>query len=77
MYPINLLVMVRISEEEDCPTNDFELGESQGTCWGDGHHKCVFCKHFRADFKADETLRDKLLHGQGAMQFRTLKPLPG
>lgn len=69
--------MVRVDEDQDCPTNDFTTGEPQGTCWGDGHHLCSFCKHFRADFKADHTLRDRLLDGQGlVIRFRTLQPLP-
>ena len=36
---------------EDCPTNDFTLGEPSGQCWGDGHYMCKLCKHYRLDFK--------------------------
>jgi hypothetical protein len=64
--------MIRVSEEEECPTEDFTPGVPAGTCWGDGHYKCNDCVLFRADFKADHSLRDKILSGQGGMRFYTL-----
>jgi len=42
---------MRISEIENCPTDNFERGDSQGKCWGDGHYECSNCKHYREDFK--------------------------
>lgn len=39
------------AEDEQCPSNDFEQGEPAGKCWGDGHHRCKVCKHYREDFK--------------------------
>lgn len=39
------------NEEDECPTNDFEKGESNGKCWSDGHYKCTECKNYREDFK--------------------------
>ncbi len=66
---------VRDTLEDDCPFTDYEVGEPAGKCWGDGHYMCTLCKNFRADFKADDTLRDRLCSGQGAMQFITMKPL--
>jgi hypothetical protein len=68
--------MVRISDDEDCPTHDFDRGEAQGKCWSDGHYLCTVCKHFRADFKTNPDLREILLDGQGGMQFYTFKPAP-
>lgn len=65
--------MIRVNEEEDCPSQDFEPGEPQGKCWSDNHYECLNCKHFRADFKVDPEKREKLLIGMGAIQFRTLK----
>lgn len=38
---------------EQCPTNDFTLGEPKGKCWGDGHYLCKSCENFRADFKTN------------------------
>jgi hypothetical protein len=58
---------MRISNEEDCPTNEFDPGEPSGSCWGDGHYECANCLLFRADFKADPTKRDKILEGQGCV----------
>jgi len=37
--------------EEPCPTDDFEIGDPKGKCWGDGHYACKECKHYREDFK--------------------------
>ncbi len=42
---------MRISETENCPTKEFERGQPQGKCWGDGHYECKNCKHYREDFK--------------------------
>ena len=69
--------MIRIDEDQDCPTKDFTEGVAAGKCWGDGHYLCTLCKHFRADFKADPDLRERLLEGQsGNWQIFTLQPLP-
>lgn len=59
--------MIRVSTEEDCPTNDFIEGEPAGKCWGDGHYKCNNCVLFRADFKADHKKKDLLLRGQSGV----------
>jgi len=56
--------MIRVSNEEDCPTEDFTEGHSSGKCWGDGHYKCDDCIFFRVDFKNDHTKRDRLLAAQ-------------
>jgi hypothetical protein len=64
--------MMRISEEDDCPTEDFTPGIPEGKCWGDGHYKCDDCVFFRADFKADSTLRDRLLAGQRFIQISSI-----
>jgi hypothetical protein len=42
---------LRINENEDCPSCDFEQGEPSGKCWGDGHYQCNNCIHYREDFK--------------------------
>lgn len=39
------------SISEQCPSNSYKEGESQGKCWGDGHYECKNCKHYREDFK--------------------------
>ena len=44
-------VLRSASEDEQCPMNDYTVGEPQGTCWGDGHYECKNCKHYREDFK--------------------------
>ena len=36
--------------EIECPTNDFDKGNPNGKCWGDGHFQCKECKHYREDF---------------------------
>jgi hypothetical protein len=38
-------------KDEECPTNDFTIGEPKGSCWGDGHYECKNCIHYREDFK--------------------------
>jgi hypothetical protein len=65
--------MIRVSEEDDCPTKDFTPGTPQGSCWSDNHYKCGECVFFRADFKSDSTLREKLLDGQGGMILTIMK----
>jgi hypothetical protein len=65
--------MLRINQNEDCPTEDFEVGTPQGKCWGDGHYECENCKHFRADFKANPNMREGMIRAQGFIQIRTLK----
>jgi len=40
--------------EIPCPSNDFEVGATNGTCWGDGHYQCSDCIHYRADFKRND-----------------------
>ncbi len=42
--------MIRVSKDEDCPTQSYESGEPNGKCWGDGHYLCKKCKHYREDF---------------------------
>lgn len=37
-------------EKDDCPSDDFEQGQPNGTCWGDGHYRCKSCIHYREDF---------------------------
>lgn len=64
--------MIRINQDEECPTVDFMEGHSSGKCWGDGHYKCDDCVLFRADFKADQTKRDKLLTAQGFVRIYAL-----
>lgn len=57
----------------DCPTQDFESGEPQGKCWGDGHYLCNGCKHLRTDFKGDGwELRSNLIAGQIGMRISFL-----
>lgn len=67
--------MTRKSKEEDCPTNDFEMGEAQGKCWGDGHYLCTVCRHFRADFKANPNKREAILAAPN-IRLYILKPAP-
>lgn len=43
--------MIRNNENENCPSNDYQQGKASGKCWGDGHYRCLECKHYRADFK--------------------------
>ena len=64
--------MIRISRDEDCPSEDFEEGSASGKCWSDGHYKCNDCVFFRADFKADPTKREKLLAAQNFVRIYTL-----
>lgn len=45
------LVLRSALEDEQCPTNDYTVGEPQGSCCGDGHYECNNCKHYREDFK--------------------------
>lgn len=52
--------MERVSKMEDCPTQDYTSGVSNGKCWGDGHYECFNCIHYRADFKK---------HGQQLIDF--------
>lgn len=40
-----------ILNKDDCPSKDFTLGSPSGSCWGDGHHRCNECIHYREDFK--------------------------
>ena len=64
--------MVRINQHEDCPSESYEFGMPNGTCWGDGHYECSNCKHFRADFAADEELR-QMMHRPIGFYLITLK----
>lgn len=64
--------MIRVSNDEDCPTTDYVVGEAQGKCWGDGHYLCNHCVFFRADFKKNIDLRDKLLAEQGGIKYSIL-----
>lgn len=45
---------MRRTENEACPSSDFESGNPHGSCWGDGHYACQVCKHFRSDFVGEE-----------------------
>lgn len=56
--------MIRVNQDEDCPSEDFNEGQPSGKCWGDGHYKCDDCVFFRQDFKADPTKRERLLAAQ-------------
>lgn len=66
--------MVRVNKEDDCPTQQYTPGKSAGQCWSDGHYLCQTCVHFRADFKKDPDLLDKLTSGQGGIQLSLLQP---
>lgn len=46
----NQLLAARVGDDA-CPSNDLEIGEPSGQCWGDGHYACKSCRHYRADFK--------------------------
>jgi hypothetical protein len=37
--------------DNECPSNDFDKGVPSGKCFGDGHYRCLECKHYREDFK--------------------------
>jgi hypothetical protein len=63
---------IRRPHGEECPTDEYEIGSPNGKCWGDGHYFCDLCAHFRNDFKADASLRDKLLQGQGVITITEL-----
>jgi hypothetical protein len=57
-------------EEDNCPSNDFKVGQSQGKCWGDGHYRCKECLHYRADFKEfGQALIDYAHQIQGEIQI--------
>jgi len=63
-------VLRSASEDEQCPTNDYTVGEPQGTCWGDGHYECKNCKHYREDFKRlGQDFIDFTHQQQGAIRF--------
>lgn len=63
-------------EEDDCPTNDFIDGKSNGNCWGDGHYRCQNCIHYRADFKEKGQDYIDWMHTlQGGLQFRNVNLL--
>jgi|LSPZ01.1.fsa_nt_gi hypothetical protein len=53
--------MIRDNIHDDCPTNDFEVGEPNGGCMGDGHYMCDECKHFRNDFHKDKEFREMVM----------------
>lgn len=56
--------------DEECPTNDYEQGEPQGKCWGDGHYECRNCKHYREDFKRlGQDYIDTAHQNQGQLQY--------
>ncbi len=59
--------------ESECPTEEFQLGEAAGKCWGNGNYLCKECKHFRADFKVGGQEFIDLIHLQQSFQVSTLK----
>ena len=57
-------------EDEECPSNDFDIGEPHGKCWGDGHYECKNCINYREDFKRlGQDFIDFAHQQQGAIQF--------
>ena len=63
-------VLRSVSDEEQCPTNDYKEGEPQGSCWGDGHFECKNCANFREDFKRlGQDFIDFAHQQQGAIRF--------
>lgn len=60
----------------ECPTNDFEVGNASGSCFGDGHYQCSDCVHYRADFKANGQDYIDFVHiNQGGLQFNGINLL--
>lgn len=59
--------------DEECPTNDFESGVANGTCWGDGHFMCTECIHYREDFKRLGQDYIDYVHNFGTWKISTLK----
>ena len=63
-------VLRSVSDEEQCPTNDYKEGEPQGYCWGDGHYECKNCINYREDFKRlGQDFIDFAHQQQGAIRF--------
>ena len=59
--------------DEDCPTEEFTLGEPSGECWGDGHYMCKLCKNYRLDFKEGGQEYIDFVHDlQGGLIFTLL-----
>ncbi len=42
-------ITIRDNIHDDCPSNEFELGESKGQCDGDGHFMCHECVNFNLE----------------------------
>ena len=60
--------------EDQCPTDSYEKGNPDGTCWSDGHYECKDCKHYREDFKRlGQDYIDFVHQVQGGIQILTLK----
>ena len=61
--PLNkkLKSMIRDSIKNNCPSNDYFIGNPNGTCYGDGHYLCKRCKCYRKDFAEDPTFRELVL----------------
>lgn len=37
--------LIRDDIENDCPSEDYEIGKPNGECETDGHYMCMDCKH--------------------------------
>jgi hypothetical protein len=61
-------------DNEECPSNNYESGKPNGSCWGDGHYMCDTCKHFREDFLGSEgkEKRERLTRGQGWINIQAM-----
>ena len=69
-----LAILRSSSEDEQCPTNDYIVGEPQGTCWGDGHYECKNCINYRKDFKSlGQDFIDFCHQQQGVLQLQIMK----
>lgn len=61
---------------EECPTNDYHLGEPNGKCWGDGHYLCKKCLNYKLDFKnLGQPYIDYMHSRQGEIQFSEIKSI--
>ncbi len=64
---------MRISEIENCPTDEFESGKPQEKCWGDGHYECKNCKNYREDFNRLGQEYIDFVHDIQSFQIHVLK----
>lgn len=60
---------------EECPVNEFEQGQPNGKCWGDGHYRCKGCKHFREDFNRLGQDYIDFAHNVQSFSISSLKPI--